>query len=221
MDIAIPEILRENVITFGVGLTIALIGVAVKLVKGLIDFYEEVLIKRYFKRLNSLTEHLNTESIASKYLNVLKENEVFRLASGIKASPEKTNMLMEIYLLGVVSNSELKMLVQYLKPKNIKISLEVNWFDKLQFTYSFFAAIFLFFSGIVMGLPYFLKGKGMESIAGLFIIVVFFFIAMIVGRDYRTFLTLKRVKERLIELDMLDNPNKSISWNVNRWFHRS
>lgn len=218
MDIVIPEILKENVITFGIGLTVALVGVAVQLVKSLIDFYEEVLIKRYFKRLNSLTEHLSTESTTCKYLDALKENEIFRLASGIKASPEKTNMLMKIYLLGIVSNSELEMLSLYLKPQNMKVSIEVNWFDKFRFIYSLLAATFLLLSGIIMGSPYFVMGKGIESIAGLVIMIVFIFIAAIVGRDYRTYRVLKRVRERLIELNMVDNPDKSIQWDINRWF---
>ncbi|NMH64913.1 hypothetical protein [Shewanella salipaludis] len=216
MDIAIPEIVKENTITFGIGLTVALIGVAVRVVKGLIDFYEEVFVKRYFKRLISLNEHLDEESVSGRYLKLLKENEIFRLASGVKSTPENNNILMEIYILGVASNGELKRLSQYIRSDNMKAAVEVDWFDKLQFTYSFFAATFLFLFGMIMGSANIVMGTGVESIAGFFVMIMFILIAAVVGRDYRTYRILKRVRERLVSLNMVANPDISIQWNFNR-----
>jgi hypothetical protein len=89
MEFSIPEILEKNTFTFAFTLAFALIGVAIKVVTGLISFYEEVIIKRYFKRLNSLKEHVNESTLVCGYLEKLKENEVFRLASGIKSSLKK------------------------------------------------------------------------------------------------------------------------------------
>ncbi|MFB2734603.1 hypothetical protein [Shewanella mangrovisoli] len=220
MDIVIPEIAKENAITFGIFLTAALIGVAIKIVRGLIDFYEEVLIKRYFKRLNSLKEHVDVDSTTSKYLNSLKEYEVFRLASGIRVAPEKAKVLMDIYLLGVASNVELKRVSPYLKLENTKVLVDVKWIDKLQFTYSFIAAIFLMIAGMMIGFPYFVIGGGAESTTGLFIMVIFVMVAAIVGRDFRTYRILKCVSERLTELDMLINPDEKILWNFGRWSNR-
>ncbi|MDT3294770.1 hypothetical protein Q4Q49_03550 [Shewanella sp. SP1S1-7] len=213
MDIVIPEIAKENAITFGIFLTAALIGVAIKIVRGLIDFYEDVLIKRYFKRLNSLKEHVEVDSTISKYLNSLREYEVFRLASGIRVAPEKAKVLMDIYILGVASNFELKRVSPFLKPENTKILVDVNWIDKLLFTYSFIAAIFLMIAGMLIGFPYFVIGGGAESTTGLFIMVIFVMVAAIVGRDFRTYRILKRVSERLTELDMLINPDEKILWS--------
>lgn len=216
MEITIPEIISDNTITYGVGLTIALVGVAVKAVKGLIDFYEDVLIKRYFKRLNSFSEHISTESKMYRYVNLLKENEVFRLVSGIKSSPEKSNALMDIYLLGIASNDELKRVSSYFKPHNMKVSIEVGWIEKLQFTYSLVAAIVLLFFGVLMGYSYFVLATGAEAVAGLIVMTIFMFVAMVVGKDYRTYRILKRVRSRLMELDMVENPEKSISWSFKR-----
>lgn len=221
MDILIPEIAKENAITFGIFLTAALIGVAIKIVRGLIDFYEDVLIKRYFKRLNSLKEHVEVDSTTSKYLNSLREYEVFRLASGIRVAPEKAKVLMDIYILGIASNFELKRVSPFLKPENTKILVDVNWIDKLQFTYSFIAAIFLMIAGMLIGFPYFVIGGGAESTTGLFIMVIFVMVAAIVGRDFRTYRILKRVSERLTELDMLINPDEKILWNFGYRSNRS
>ena len=212
MDITIPEIMKENAFTFGFALTFALLGVAVKVVKGLINFYEEVLIKRYFNRLNTLNEHVITDSKMSQYINSLKENEVFRLASGIKASPEKINLLMDVYILGVASNNDLKRLSPYLQPINEQVRIDVNWFDKLQFTYSLLAALSLFIMGMMLGNTYFVGAKGIDSFVGLVLMTFLLLLAAIVGKDYRTFRILKRVRARLLDLDRVFNPTEEIVW---------
>jgi len=213
MDIVIPEIVNENTVAFGFFLTLSLLGVSIKIVTGMISFYEEVLIKRYFKRLNSLSEHVPQTSIVNDYLIQVKENEVFRLASGIKVSPEKSQMLMDIYLLGLADNRELKRLHRYMKPFGDKVFIDVDWFDKLQISYSLLAALYLLISGLIFGGPYFLYGEGTEVLAGLLIMTMLTVTAAIVGTDFRTYRVLKRVRSRLIEQGRVSNPYSKIMWN--------
>ncbi len=215
MDIAIPEIWNKYPVTAGFGISVALISVIIKTATGLIDFYEEFLVKHYIKRLNSLVDHVkDKESITSQYVSSLQENEIFRIVSGIKASPEKANMLMKVYLLGIVSRDYLKRLSEYLTPENGKISITVCWMDKLQFYYSFFAASFCFLSGLTVLLSFGVSGESIHIIAGLIVMFIFSFIGTIAGRDYKTFRTLKLVKKRLIELNMVTNPDDSIQWDL-------
>jgi len=220
MEITIPEIIKEHTLMYGIGVTIALIGVAIKTIKGLFELYEELVIRRYLNRLGELSKGVNTDSTASKYINILKENEVFRLASGITASPEKSVMLMDVYLLGIISNSDLKRVSLYLKPDNNLIKIKVSYIDKILFTYSYISGMFLFLSGMIMGFPYFITEPGSRSFAGLIIMIVFFFMGMVVSRDYRSFRILKGVKEKLIEKEKISNPDKSIQWGFTRWFRR-
>ncbi|MGI2130120.1 hypothetical protein ACRN93_02125 [Shewanella baltica] len=216
MEFSIPEILEKNTFTFAFALAFALIGVSIKVVTGLISFYEEVIIKRYFKRLNSLKEHVNESTRVCDYLEKLKENEVFRLASGIKSSPEKNDMLMEIYLLGLADNRELKRIKQYLKPSGKKIHINVNWFDKLQFLYSLVAALFLIATGAILGGASFVQGTGAGSIAGLVVMTMFVIPAAIVGSDFRTHNTLKRVRLSLLEKGLIANEKTKIMWSFRR-----
>lgn len=220
MDIIIPEIIKENPLTMSIALILTLIGIIIKAVKGLIDFYEEVILKRYFNRLNSLKENVKLDSTTYNYINALQENEIFRLASGIKSSPEKNNILMEIYLLGIVSNSDLKRISRYLKPDTKKIVVDVDWFDKLQFTYSFLAGAFLFLYGFIVAVFYFMIGEGIKMFSGVLTMFIFTFMTVIIGRDYKTFRILKRVKELLVKHDMLVNPYGSIQWDFVSWFKR-
>lgn len=212
----IQDILKDNTIPLGISLTFVLIGVVVKAVKSVIDLYEEAFITRYFKRLKLLNENLDNESNVFKYLKKLKENEAFRLASGVKAHPEKNDMLMDLYLLSVVSNIELKTVSKYLEPQKNKISIEVNQFEKLYFVYSFIATTVLFLLGIIISFTFFKVGGVQESIAGMGFLIAFIFSAAIIGKDFRAYIILKRVREQLIKLDKLANPEQNILWVLNR-----
>ena len=212
MEFSIPEILEKNTFTFAFALAFAFIGVSIKVVTGLISFYEEVIIKRYFKRLIALKEHVNDSTRVCDYLDKLKENEVFRLASGIQSSPEKNDMLMEIYLLGSADNHDLKRIKRYLVPSGKKVHINVNWTDKLQFLYSFVAALFLIIIGAIFGGDLFVQGTGVGFVAGLFIMALFTITAAIVGSDFRTYNTLKRVRLSLLEKGLIANEQTKIMW---------
>lgn len=215
MDIPIPEILNKYSVTAGLGIFIALISVIIKTATGLIDFYEEFLVKRYIKRFNSLTDHIkDKESTTFQYVSSLQENEIFLIVSGIKASPEKANMLMKVYLIGIVSRDHLKRLSEYLTPENNKISITIRWIDKFQFCYSFFAASFFFLYGLIAALLNSISGEPIKIIVGLIFMFISSFIGTIVGRDYATFRVLERVRKRLIDLDMVTNPNDSIQLDL-------
>ncbi|WP_028870456.1 hypothetical protein [Psychromonas arctica] len=213
MEFSVPEILEKNTFTFAFALAFALIGVSIKVVTGLISFYEEVLIKRYFKRLNSLKEHVTESSEVCDYLVKLKDNEVFRLASGIKSSPEKNDMFMKLYLLGIADNRELKRIRRYLKPEGEKIYIDVDWEDKLQFLYSLVAALFLMITGVILGGYSFVNGTSADSITGLIIMTMFVITAAIVGSDFRTHNTLKRIRLSLLKKGLIANEEAKIMWS--------
>jgi hypothetical protein len=159
MDIIIPEIVKDNSFAYGIGVTFALIGVALKIIKGSIEIYEDGLVKRYLKRLESITNGLE-ESATTEYIKKLKESEVFRLASGINTSPEKSKMLMNIYSLDIIANRDLKRIYGYLVPKGNLIEVTVNYFDIFYFAYSLISAIFLFIVGLILWVLSTTSGSG-------------------------------------------------------------
>ncbi|WP_332399656.1 hypothetical protein [Vibrio metschnikovii] len=128
MELLLPEYIQKNTLVFSFFLALSLLGFSMKLVRTMISFYEEVLIKRYFNRLNSLLEHLSEDCRTKNYISQLKENEVFRLASGIKSSPEKSKILIEIYLSGVADNRDLKRIQRFITPLNDKVNIETGFF---------------------------------------------------------------------------------------------
>ncbi|CAE6901221.1 hypothetical protein ACOMICROBIO_NCLOACGD_01521 [Vibrio sp. B1ASS3] len=204
MDFAVPEIVQNNPVVFGFCLTLSLLGATIKMVTALISFYEEVVIKRYFNRLASLSE----------YLLRLKENEVFRLASGIRVPPEKSEMLIDVYMRGLADNRELKRIQHFMKPIQGKIHIETDFIDKVQILYSFCAAMFLFLFAVILGAPSFFSENSADAVAGIFIMLAMTLTAAVVGSDFRTYRTLKRIRKRLIELEMVSNAQAKLFWSV-------
>jgi len=216
MDSYLLGILNANPVGSGLVLFFFLIGVALKVATGVINFHEEFSVQRYLKRLRSLSDDTDKDSVTYQYVKALRENEVFRIASGIESYPEKTDMLMQIYLRGVASKRELKRLAQYLSPKNKQVLISVNTGDKFSFAYSWFC-IWLFVSlAVYIILWNYIIGTWVHVFAAIIFAFILIASGMFLGRDYKTWRILKRARERLIELNMVDNPDDSIEWNTLR-----
>ncbi len=217
MNIDFLQIIRDNWIAFTLGVTFTLISAAVQTAKGVIDFHEEISVTRYLNKLKSLLEHTNANSFVCQHINTLRENETFRIASGIDVYPEKAKLLMEIYLDGVASKNELKRLSPYLMPKNNLVSITVTKLDKFAFLYSAISKTILLTLGFCIGLLNCLTNNCSQAIAGLIFMCILTVIGILLGKEYNTLRILRRVRERLIELDKVTNPADSIEWNPVLW----
>jgi len=205
-----PEILKDFPIFYGIAITIALIPLVLKTISALISFYEDVLLRRFFNRLKYLSEHAEENPDTLDYLKALKGNEIFRMVSGIRAHPEKSKMLMKIFNLGIADNKELKSIKAYLKPKDLKVEVTLDRFDKFQIIYSLIAGLFLMIVGIVFALSL-QFGSAEQSMAGFFLMFVFMLIGGIILKDYRKYKVLTRVHNELDSKGELVEDNCNIS----------
>ncbi|MEN0679102.1 hypothetical protein [Plesiomonas shigelloides] len=210
MDITIPSVFEKDSMFLMIASVMALLGIFIKTVTGLLSFYEDVLIKRYFKRVNSLSEFVVSDSQVNSYLIQLKECEVFRLASGVKVSPESAQMLMKIYSLGIISNDELKSVYRFLKPVGDKAHINVSWKDKIVFFYSFTISMFILLLGFMVNMMILINESGIRIYIGSIFMFICVLVASVLISDYKKGLTLKRLKQKLIEKDALNNPDVSI-----------
>jgi len=112
----------------------------------------------------------------------------------------------------LADNRELKRIKQYLKPSGKKIHIDVGWMDKLIFLYSLVAGFFLIITGAILSGASFVQGTGAGSIAGLVIMIMYIIPAAIVGSDFRTYNTLKRVRLSLLEKGLIANEQTKIMW---------
>lgn len=217
MNDAILSIFRGNPVVFGIAAVLILIGFFIKTVRSYVSFHEEVLVKRYIDRLSYLSGEVDTNSITYRYLDVLKENEIFLIVSGIKTYPEKAKMLIEIYLLGVVGKNELKRLSPFLAPDNKKVSIRIDYGDQLIFIYSFISMLVFFSLGFYNALSNFVTGETGRIIAGVVIMLIYTLTGLFLGKEHITLRSLIRVRKQLIKRDMITNPEKKIDWNITLW----
>lgn len=223
MDAGILTIFQEKHVVLSIAAALILIGFFIKTVRNYIVFHEEVLVKRYINRLSSLSGEVDTNSITYRYLDTLKENEIFVVASGIKTYPEKAKMLMTIYLLGVANKGELKRLSPFFTPDNDKVSIRVDFIDKIVFIYSRISMWIFFLFGFYstlynIVLSILITGRFSHLIAGVVIMLICMLIGLFfLGKEHITLLTLLRVRKQLIEQDMITNPEKEIDCDITLW----
>jgi hypothetical protein len=210
----ISESLKANPIAYKLAAVLFLISFAVKVATGVIDFHEAFSVQRYLKRLSSLADGIDKNSLIYQYVKKLRDDEVFRIASGIESYPEQASMLMQTYLLGVASKSELKRLSFYLLPKGEKVSFSINHRDKFLFVYSLFCFRLFLSLAIYVIVWNYVTGDCLKFFAAIIFAFILMAIGLFLGRDYKTWRILKRVKERLLELNMVANPDDSIEWNT-------
>ncbi len=70
MDIAGLDIFKGNPTVFNIAAFFVLLGAAVKTVTGLLNFHEEFLVRRYVKRLDSLSKDIDADSTTDNYIKV-------------------------------------------------------------------------------------------------------------------------------------------------------
>ncbi|MBQ4837365.1 hypothetical protein [Pseudoalteromonas luteoviolacea] len=194
---------------YGVAIVVSLIPIVLKTTTSLIEFYENVHLKRFFNRIKYLADNSTNKSEVSNYLECLKCNEVFRIASGIRTYPEKSKMLMKIFELGIVENKELKSIQGYLNPSRTKIKASLNNFERIQIIYSCTAGIFLMLMG-VLSAAYFQFGKPVEALFGILMMFVLMLFGGVILKDFRRYRTLVRVTSELKKMGELSEAESNI-----------
>ena len=177
------EIITNNPTILTVGAVIAVIGVAVKISKQVYDFYDEYVVHRYMKRIGRFEKEVDDNSVLSKYLIQQKENEIFRLTSGISTTNKKSKMLMSLYIDGGIERSRLKQIHHYLEPDDDKVSINFTVFDHGLVLYSLLSSLYIFFYVIVITLPLMFDKNIMHVLVGVTILIMGAISSRILSRE--------------------------------------
>ncbi|MCE2595991.1 hypothetical protein K6Y31_14355 [Motilimonas cestriensis] len=213
MDIPISEIIAENPITASIFLMVATIGLLVKAITGLINFYEDTYIKRYLKRLNSFDASNIKDEQLCKHLESVKEAEIFFLTSGVRTSSHSIAMLMKIHEMGLIAHHELKRVEPYLRADGEKIRVAVTWVDKCRFIYSLTMSLLMISIGSFI-FAYFTISYGLEgALTGVITFSVTAIFSAWVLREFINYRMLQRTTEKLSRLNLLTNPDELIIWS--------
>lgn len=205
-----PEIFKNVPEAYILAVVLALIPIVLKTISALINFYEDVLLKRYFNRLQFLSEHADKDTEILYYIKNVKVNEIYRMSSGISVRPEKSQLMMDIFNMGIADNKELKSIQHYLTPRESKTEITFSWFDKVLIMYSLLSGIFLMTLGIIYAISFQFEGL-VNSIVGFIVMFAFMLIGGIILKDYRKYRVLYRVNQELKARNELCTSSATVS----------
>ncbi|WP_416397141.1 hypothetical protein [Allohahella sp. A8] len=194
---------------------IFLIGgpIVVKLAGSNFDFYEIYVRRRYLNRIAELAEKISQGDLQLQFIDLLRDNEIFRLVSGLRTSPVKANALMLLYTSGCYSIKDLRLLAYYVDGySDHTLSVEVKLRDKWFAGYSLASAIFIFVIGVIWAFGILLAPTSLLSIllavSGLSLCVV---VAGYLLKDFKAFRMATRLKKALAEANYVTKDGKPCS----------
>ena len=194
MGIEIADILKEHSVTLVFAVMVSVVGLALKVAKSIYDFYEEYIIRRSYRRIADLSEIVKESGLHRDFLSDLKNNEVFRVVSGIKSSPKKSKALMRLYLSGNVSLDRLQGISRYLEPSSDGgLKLSISRFEKFASLCSLVSASIIFFLGLLMATQLLFSDNSVTSFLGMLVMLVFSFLARLMSKDFRNLRDVKKI----------------------------
>ncbi|PSU62383.1 hypothetical protein C9J20_20505 [Photobacterium phosphoreum] len=192
-------------------ITIMIVGFIIKKFYHYLNFHESYVTRRFYKRISSIDAE-GCNELTKKYLVHVKEQEIYTLLSGIKTAPQNAKMLMDLYLTGVISNQRIKGIYGFLKPYNGKVSININLFDKSIFIYSLLMMVCLISYGFYLFLSILFNNPSViQLIIGFVFFIGYFLLAITIGSDYFKYHYLTQLRESLLGLNKLANPEDNIS----------
>ncbi|MDG9671836.1 hypothetical protein ONV78_29135 [Hahella sp. CR1] len=102
------EIVKENPVMMVLVGFCFIVGMFFKLYKDVYEFKENSFLKRKIKRLEGLSGEVVKDGLYSKFLDKLKDEEVFSISTGYITSPVKAKALINLYLEGVIPAKDIK-----------------------------------------------------------------------------------------------------------------
>lgn len=205
----ISDVAVEHSYTVYAAIVISVATVAIRLAKGLFDFYDDYVLKRFLKRVDDLSTKCSVDSTQSQFIDALKCAEIFRLLSGIKASPKKAESLMMLYLSGVLSIESIKMISPYIEPCPLNvINVVVSRHQKFMAYYSRIVSAFIFITGLIVASPFLFTGGLGYSLVGTAVVVLFAFFSRVMVKDFRAYKCAIDIKNKL------DDKTLMLSYNI-------
>jgi len=210
-----PTIVRYIVVI------LVIISVVIKMIRNMYELNDGFVWKKSLSRLEYLSKFPNIDPDISGYLDSLRNEETFRLASGMDVSNNDSKMLMKIYSKGIVTKRSLKRISDYVElGKDDKVKINPSYFAKCFFSYSLILSRVLLIFGIIVFIWYAHYLTLLYVIIGFLFFLIFFLLALFVSGDYTKSRILDKLQKRLKEYGMLEEPETQIYFSAFKWFYR-
>jgi len=210
-----PPVVRYLIIIF------VIIPIAIKMIRNIYELNEGFVWKKSLSRLEYLSKFPNIDPDISNYLDNLRNEEIFRLASGIDVPNNYSKMLMKVYRRGFITKRSLKRISDYLElGKEDKVKINTSYFEKGLFAYSLILSRVFFIFGIIVFICYAHYMTVSYVVIGFVFFLILMIFALFVSGDYKTSRILDKVQKRLKEFGILEEPEMKIYFSIFKWFYR-
>lgn len=102
-----------------------------KLWRDFSDFRYSTTLKRPLERLTHLNEAAETQSELANAVRTLKHLEIFRIAFGVRTSPQRSEVLLRVFQTGKFSAAELRVAARFIEPAGDLIAVKIDLGDRV------------------------------------------------------------------------------------------
>lgn len=191
---------------------VAVAGALYKAIKTLLEFNDEYLSKRRFKRYSYLRGEAAQHQELTDFIEAAKHETIFRSTFGRSASPLMASAVMTAYRTGHFSLAELKASFVYSKIGNdgelVVSPGKMGWISLIYS--SVVIAVFAAYS--VITLFSLLSMKSLASLlVALFVLVLTFIFFWMFGRDARSAILAMQAERKLIKISTAQTLKTSLT----------
>jgi hypothetical protein len=165
--------------------------------KGLIEFYDDHLRRRHFKRLEFLAEISAGNDELLKLIVSAKGEEVFRSIYGRSCAPEFISGVYSLISSGKFSLAELRISRNYLRLVNGRISVLLGVEGWFLFGYSLFSVVAMGFYVFYLSVSLLKVGTIVAFVAWVCLMLIFVLFSMAFGKDARAVCSAYRVRKKI------------------------
>lgn len=176
---------------------IGLLAALLKITKSLLEFHDEHLQKRPFKKLSFLAEECKGDAALTQLVSNARHEEVVRRVIGKSATPEFMIALSTLYATGKFTLVELRISSLYLKVVDGYLRVHLGAAAKITFTMSLL--IILAMGGYMAVLIALVLRVNTSTayLAALLLFTIYAFFFWYVGRDARAVYVAHRLKFKM------------------------
>lgn len=182
--------------------TFAIVGAALKTLRGAWDFHYDYFTRRHLKRIAELLPLTEPGSQQHRYLKAIIDAEVFKIASGVKTTDQKATALMHLSELGLISSNQLKKYSVFVSPTaNGDIEITIRPIDTVFMVYAAICAAAVFFYSVwTFGRMAYLSHTTdtvLPAVIGSLLFLGSAYVVRYFLNDVRRYRTAKEIKARL------------------------
>jgi len=202
MGVPIPETLYSYWPLAALVGGLSAIGAVLKVVRGAWDFHYDYITRRHLKRMVELLPLTDVGSRQEKFLRQVINGEIFKIASGVKASDRDASALMCLCEYGLVSSNQVKRIAPFVRSTaNGKIAIQIGRIDTAFMIYAAICAgaVFIYSLWTFARLTYIgaIGSALVPMLVGSGFFIGCSFVVRYFLRDVRIYRAAKRIRESL------------------------